>query len=496
MHIDDKNDGYMKYFHAWMRGRDFIEGSDAVKAQKEKYLPRLGSHKPTLAGENTSILGISDTPYEQYLRRATFLNATGKTRDALVGMLTRKGIEVVFPEAAMPVLEVIGSNLDDFEDLSMKVLDEAIGIGRCGIMVDVAEGREDFPLAAIYHAEAITNWSEILVDGSRVTGSVTLQEPHIKGASGNELRVFRRLVLGDPTAEDGGNYEDAAALTGAELTAPIYFVELWVENESNKKGDNGFSRVDLTVPRKRGGDVMRRIPFVFVNSMSTKATPSKPALLDITVLNEAHYRNSADYEHGLHFTALPQPYAAGFQFNGDVAIGAGQIWSSEDPNAKANYLEFTGAGLGQIEKAMGEKVLQMAALGASFLEDVRGGAKETAESVRHRASGNHSALSRIGENLSSALTDVLVHVASFLNLDTDGINVSLTDDFTAKPVDANTLKALLEAVLSGTMSWQSYFAALERGEVYPDEWDMDKEAEAIAEGLPSQAGLFTEEQGE
>ena len=93
MHIDDKNDGYMKYFHAWMRGRDFIEGSDAVKAQKEKYLPRLGSHKPTLAGENTSILGISDTPYEQYLRRATFLNATGKTRDALVGMLTRKGIE-------------------------------------------------------------------------------------------------------------------------------------------------------------------------------------------------------------------------------------------------------------------------------------------------------------------------------------------------------------------------------------------------------------------
>ena len=52
---------------AWQRARDVLAGEDAVKAAREKYLPRLDSQ--------------SDEEYVSYRKRAAFFNATARTAE-------------------------------------------------------------------------------------------------------------------------------------------------------------------------------------------------------------------------------------------------------------------------------------------------------------------------------------------------------------------------------------------------------------------------------
>ena len=63
-----------------------------------------------------------------------------------------------------------------------------------------------------------------------------------------------------------------------------------------------------TITPTMKGVTIDRIPFFFTNSINNKPEYQKPPLLDIAYINIAHFRNSADEEHGLHFTALPTPY--------------------------------------------------------------------------------------------------------------------------------------------------------------------------------------------
>jgi len=81
---------YTRYAKFWRRCRDVIGGSDEVKAREEVYLPRLNGH------------GASD--YKRYLDGSVFYNVTGKTADALHGMIFRKEPAAQFEEDMSDVL--------------------------------------------------------------------------------------------------------------------------------------------------------------------------------------------------------------------------------------------------------------------------------------------------------------------------------------------------------------------------------------------------------
>ncbi|MCP4248318.1 MAG: DUF4055 domain-containing protein, partial [bacterium] len=86
------------------------------------------------------------------------------------------------------------------------------------------------------------------------------------------------------------------------------------------------------------------IPFIFLGPKDNRAAPAKPPLLDLVNLNLSHYRSSADFEHGAHFTGLPTPVVTGHRLDDDavLAIGAGAVvvatlivaqpmWTEEQP---------------------------------------------------------------------------------------------------------------------------------------------------------------------
>ena len=85
--------------------------------------------------------------------------------------------------------------------------------------------------------------------------------------------------------------------------------------------------VDSRVPL-RLGKPLPLIPFVFHGPRHSLPDVDWMPLEDLMFLNLDHYRLDADFKHGLHFTALPTAWVAGFDEAGDaddrVAGGVGE----------------------------------------------------------------------------------------------------------------------------------------------------------------------------
>lgn len=491
---------YKKWLSKWLRQRHTIEGEDRIKQDDvdTRYLPRLDG-QPTDALEARTNPDNVVTSYESYKNRASYMNAVGRTREGLVGAIMRKDPDLQWPKDAVDELDIVGVSLESFDELIDDTLNETVGVGRYGQLVDMPrfEDKPD-PFVAPYHAEAITDWELGAVKGRKWTVRVNLLESSgfMHKSEGRELEKYRVLRLGVPMPEtdeeEKMGQEEFLALWGLMLAdfaeGPVYFQEIWMEVEKTQgKNSDGkeFQRVEIIVPRSVGGVLWREIPFTFFGAEHTRPKPTKPPLLDLAVLNLSHYRNSADLEHGLHFTALPQPWAAGFNFKGNLFIGSGVAWVSEDPNATAGYLEFSGEGLAAIERAMERKGKQMAAIGARVLEEQSpAGGAEAAETVKLRQSGEKSVLARIAITASEGLTRTLRFLRRFKGQTDDSVLVQLNTDFGVEGLPPEMLTALMQQVQGGLMSWDTYVFNVRRGELYPDGWTQEEEAAAIQAGPP------------
>src|SRR3954469_23795428 len=144
---------------AWSRARDVLAGEDAVKAGRERYLPRLDSQ--------------TDDEYLAYQARASFFNATSRTAEGYRGLIFRRPPFVKIPEVrAAPASSGIGAALSEFiNDADMlgtslfgyakNVVNEVIGVGRAGTLIDWEGSEPDGPFfenrvyALLYPAERI-----------------------------------------------------------------------------------------------------------------------------------------------------------------------------------------------------------------------------------------------------------------------------------------------------------------------------------------------------
>lgn len=510
--VETKHEEYEKRLPQWTRQRDAMEGEDAIKAKGTQYLPKLeGQSGGAFSGlpeadDDRRSAPVSD--YEAYKGRASFINATSRTVEALSGFVLKKPPALEWPEAKKTDLRFMGRRNQSLEELRDKALSETIGIGRFGHLVDApTQGtnppfgiKEPRPYVSEYQAESITYWEEEVVGDRLLPTYVTLLETKkvLDGEKYVDEIYYRVLILGEPlpfTDEEvklgrDGFLRNVGILQSDLLLGPVYFQEIWTKqvNVDPKDKKETYIRTEIIVPKIKGGALLREMPFTFFNPNGTSACPCKPPILDVTVINISLYKNSADMEHGLHFTALPQAWVSGFRYKGDLTIGSGCAWVAEEPGANAGYLEFTGQGLGTLDKAMDRKMKAMAAAGARVLEDQSSaGAAESTDTVRERKSGEGSALSRIANNVSEALTRTLRFYALFLGFSpeqADKVTIRLNTDFSTYTIDGPKLIAIMSAVQQGLISWNTGFYNLQKGGIIPDGITEEQEAVRIAAGVP------------
>ncbi len=428
MPVNSTHRQYEAYRHKWTRCRDVIEGADAVKAKGEVYLPSLS--------------GQSSDEYSAYKKRATFYNASSRTLDALVGAIFRKSYQFVYPEVDRDKHVTVQNN--SLTDFSKYTLNELLTTGRVGILVDMPplNNITNRCYLVVYKAEDIINWKVELVGDKLMLTMVVIREEYTEEIDEFEDQIkeqYRVLVL-----RDG-----------------VYVQEIYRLDSTTKD----YTLVEQIVPTMRGSRI-HEIPFIFSNWQKVGAEVIKPPLIDLVDINLSHYNSSADLEHGRHFTALPTAWVAGFPADITLKIGSSVAWISEDPGAKAGFLEFTGQGLSSLEKALEQKEYQMAIIGTRLLDVPKKGV-EAAETYKVRNMGEHNVLSSISLTLSDLFTRVFEFVAMWEGKSGDVV-VSFNTDFTAVSMTPNEVTALVKAYQSGTISWETLFYNFQKGEIIED----------------------------
>lgn len=449
MPVDSRHPDYISSIPVWRRARDVVAGEDAVKRRGETYLPRLA--------------GASDDDYVAYRDRASFFNAAARTADGYVGLIFRRPPYFTVPNPGTPSgraanaflanCDLVGSSCGRY---ARGIAAEVIAVGRAGTLVDWSDA-EARPYVVSYTAEQIINWRVERINGRYVPTLVVLEEPQQRVGSDpfttetdRQIRVLR-LTAGD---------------TKQGEPAVVYVVDVW------RMADEEWRVAEQRKPL-RGGKPLESIPFVFHGPRDSTPAIQKPPLTDLIAVNLEHYRLSADYHHGMHYTAFPTPWVSGITPpETPLVLGSTKAWILENPGARAGYLEFTGQGLSTFERAMDRAERSMAVLGSRMLEPSKK-VGETAEAIELRQSGESSVLAAIAGSLSGSLSDVLrwaLWWRSGVGVNAEEVSpgvaaVQLNADFSSKAMTPQELKALMEALQAGVISKETFDEMLRRGEI-------------------------------
>jgi hypothetical protein len=367
-----------------------------------------------------------------------------------------------------------GLSLHQFAEV---ISEEVITIGRCGVLVDYppivnavtlaqAQAQGARPYATVYNAESIINWKTGRINNVEQLTLVVLEEENEIAVDEFESKCepqWRVLDLGD-----GGIYRQRVF-------------------RKDKRGE--FILVDEIYPQINGRP-LNKIPFEFFGVRDNSPCVDKPPLLDLVDVNLSHYRTTADYEHGLHFTGLPTPVVTGYYSDDKSAslrIGSGTAWLLPDPQSKAFYLEFTGQGLGELREALRSKEAMMATLGARILAPEKRAAESAQTANIHRSSEN-SVLASISQSISIGLTHVMEYLRDWSGV-TGDVKVELNRDFIPNSMTAQDLDSLVKAWQSGSISHQTLFDNLVAGDIIMQDVSFDDEMERIAV-MPATGGML------
>jgi hypothetical protein len=231
------------------------------------------------------------------------------------------------------------------------------------------------------------------------------------------------------------------------------------------------------------GQPMHSIPFFFFDGVENTSSIKQPHLLDLVELNLAHYRMTADYAHGLHYIALPTAVITGVDngSNTSYRIGPSEAWVFTDPNAKASYLEFTGAGMGAISKALAETEQQMTVMGSRSMLSTQQRAAETASTEMIRRNAENSILASIVNSCEEQMEKVLEVMRDWMGIQGE-IEVEFNKDFLKFERTGDFNRSIIEAVEKGVITQETGIQTLKDGNVLPQDVDADEEAEATESG--------------
>lgn len=455
MAINTNHPEYDMYQEDWQRSRDAKAGQSTVHRMGTKYLAKL--------------IGQDDGEYKAYVDRALFYEATGRTIDGLKGMLFRKNMQVEVNGMADFLMDVTLDG-EDINTFAKNCADEILTVGRVGILVDYpridtldmtaaqADMINSRPFFRMYKAETITNWRM-----GRVLNSGDLMEVRLKEVIELETDEFE--------------YKEIEQYRVLDIYDGYYRQRIYQKDKDRK-----WQLIDEIIPL-RNGTRMDYIPFVFIGVDGFNVNVCRPPLAGLVNVNFSHYKTTADLEHGAHFTGLPTAVIAGVTDteDGEYRIGSTTAWAFSNPDTKASYLEFTGQGLGALEKLIQTKEDKMASLGAQMLTPSTR-RNEAAETAGLRHLGEHSVMASISLSLADCINKLLEFAGDWMGL--SPAIVDINKDFMPTPISPQMLKELFVALQGGGISHQTYFEQLQKGEIIDADKTFEEEKAEIETQIP------------
>ena len=463
---------YTKNRFRWRRCRDCYDGTDAIKAGAELYLPPLSDKKGNYAG---------------FLHRANFYPAFSRTVEGMTGAVFNKPPQLT---EAPPALEEQMKNVDlrneNLAGFAMKTLREVLISGRSLIILDIKDSR---PCWRLHKAEDILSW--LTMDGKLIR--VIVRETFEKTPDDDPYQVreywrIRELVIENDQVvvkQYVSESPKTEVLSGwaSRIGYGGYFGQY--DAMAHVFGDD-VGKVELvdetTLTPTPMMDGEPFIPAFFANADDMTEMVGKPPLLDLADVNLSHYRTSATLEHALHYVAMPTPTVASAKpLPEGISLGSG-VWDLPE-SAKAEMLEVSGMGFEALENRIQKKQTEMAALGARMIDEPNQQA-ETAEAVRIKTGGDRSILMNALTNVEQTITRIIQFHGEWDGNPAEDAAFTLNRDLVDRTLTALDVEALFKLLQAGEISRQTFFESLSghigTGRTFEQEQDAiesDKEKE-------------------
>lgn len=467
MPVSDQHAEYIENNPLWTQVRDCVKGSAAVKSRMAG-AQKGDAYLPIPDATDTSTENVAR--FASYLFRANYVNFTGHTKKGMVGMVFRRDSKIELPEK----LKYLKTNSNggglSLDQLIKAILGGILEAGRYGLLVDYPEAEQGLTKAEVkarkleaniqpYFADQIINWRTTVVGAVKKLSLVVIKE-----------KV-------QEVSEDGFKVNEVTKHRVLKLVDNIYIQELW--NDSNEKEST-------VTPRKADGTTWDEIPFIFVGSENNDETVDESPLYDMSSVNLAHYRNSADYEESSFFVGQPTPVISGLTEN----------WYNKVLKKKLKLGSRAGiplpvdgdAKLLQAEpnqmpsEGMAEKEKQMLKIGARMIQDATG--DETAEGAKIRFAGQNSELAGIVGNIEDGLDQCMLWAGEYMAAEGGEAVIEINRQFYDASMDAQQAMALIQFADRGDISQADVRGALRRsGWVESDKTDEDIDGELDDLGL-------------
>lgn len=462
MTVKTTHASYAMMVDEWAKCRAAAIGERAIHEAGELYLPKLKEE--------------AQSDYNARLKMTPWFNATWRTIDGLRGIMFRKPPKV---EAAATLIEefkdidLAGSDLDTF---AQEVAEEALTVGRVGLMVDYPVVQTDAatqadvqamgfrPFVSMYKAETIINWKTSRAHGATVLSMVVLKEQtDLPGETEFDVVVEERYRVLD--------------LFEGKYRQRVFKIE---------------DKVDVLLEEffpLLNNQPLNFIPFMFIGVDTTRPAVDDPPLIDLVNTNFKHYGQATSYERGCFFSGLPTLFISGLgDSNKPIYIGGNVANALESENAKAYYVEIQG-NFEALRNNLEDKKREMAILGARMLEVEKQGV-EAEGTIARRQVGEESILSAMAQNISRAITQALRWYADWKG-STEEVVFEINRAFLPANMDAATLTALMAAWVQGGISKETLFNKLQQGEIIGDNVTFEEEEAKISIQAPTLAGEET-----
>lgn len=450
---------YKYHKQDWDLIRDLIVGERRVKEMGRLYLPALGKD--------------SGSTYESYKDRAVYVNMLARTVNSHMGTIFRRPLKVTgIDEVQRKRLESIGYGQESLNTVGKNAARELDTLARVGLLLDRDELGANDPYITTYVAENILSWKEQKVDGRMVLTYVLLRE------------VVEDLTELNGSAQPTITKHDASAMTARYRVLRLNSAGHYVQDvyEPFAPDPNRAQMVLPTSPKtyvpKINGQPMTFIPMVIFGPDGISAAVQKSPVLDIAHLSLAHYRTSAQLEHGRFFTALPVYYvskAPGGSEQAEYTLGPSVVWETA-PGEKPGILEFYGTGLKTLQDSLIEKEEAISQLGGRIM-GIRAAATSEAEAIFKMKQANEtSILLGITESLAEALTRLLRWYFTWIGREKDANNVRVmvNQDFKALMISARELRALALLYQEGILPVDEVYRVLQEAEFVNDEVTLEE----------------------
>tara|TARA_A100001201_G_scaffold136123_1_gene124834 strand:+ start:193 stop:1554 length:1362 start_codon:yes stop_codon:yes gene_type:complete len=396
-----------------------------------------------------------DEAYETRVDRSVLSPYTSRLIETAAGAILRKPIQIEGDAYWMELsenIDGIGSNINEY---ARRALVSSLTYGHSAVLVDYpaasgaknlreerAEGRRPY----FCHIEAPQIWGWRQADYTQPGSPLT------------QIRIHEYVTR---PLNDFGEEQ-------VEQMRVIYpgRYDLYTLGE------------DIVEFSQTGGFSLDEIPVVPIYSNRRGMLRSQPPLLDIANLNITHYQRQADLIHALHIAAMPTLVLEGWDdTTGAASMGVNYAIAMQ-PGNKAYYVQADATSFDAQMQELQSLEGQMSTLGVTKLFGQKFVA-ESAEAKRIDQAQSNSVLAIISQELESALNQAFAIAGKYVGIEPPTITVDRDFDYYRLiGQDVAVLSALNE---NGKISNEMLLEVLRRGEILPDNIDMQEELDRIEE---------------